>query len=732
MNRNLYKILKRLCIIFYPQSNPDIYLIPYFNIIKKYIKHHGIISTIKIFKTMRLHITRFLCGQPLLNNDIGIGIDKTGWPKALLFLKPLVDENPRLLLTILLVTRAFTLSNKEWDKIQPNFNSITDESSCKITIPAGVINKFVNDFNLKAGKYALDFSKSNVYLSQKAGPQGPATLTALDNIQHLQPEEVDNLMNITDESGKDWLVSQINYALDKYITSRDSISNYTGKISFVKDPEAKLRLIAISDYYTQLFLKPINDTLFNLIKNLPCDRTFTQDPFHNWSENEQSFWSLDLSSATDRFPLELQKRLLCRIFNSNKVAQSWSNILSQKRFFIDDQHDFVSYKTGQPMGTYSSWISFTLTHHLIVYYCAYINDIHNFKDYIILGDDIVIKNNIIAKSYINVIKRLGVEISMHKTHISNDTYEFAKRWIRLGKEISGIPLSGIISNFENPFIVFTILYDFFKIKKNTYLSKYSLIKSVYLLFKGFKYFYFAKNRRTKKTVMKHKFLNISFDTLKRLEAFSISLDIVFDYYSYEKLRKVFHNYYHEYYPIPSPGVALSEFERILGYGMKSLVNNSLFRSLSLSNDVIDKYKTKYDNLLYLANEPIIIGIINYVDSLNYTIQEWDYDLKSVYQCSKDIMSLDIDSIFDKNRRIINPILNIGKMFFKGINLIHDEYENINNTSVINSLNTHVELHRQVEASLQISQLLDIVNGLYYKNKLNLLFDKRNHIIIEKW
>jgi hypothetical protein len=45
----------------------------------------------------------------------------------------------------------------------------------------------------------------------------------------------------------------------------------------------------------------------------------------------------------------------------------------------------------------------------------------------ILGDDIVIKNDAVAKAYIKVIKGLGVELSLQKTHVSDDTYEFAKR-----------------------------------------------------------------------------------------------------------------------------------------------------------------------------------------------------------------------------------------------------------------------------------------------------------------
>jgi hypothetical protein len=45
----------------------------------------------------------------------------------------------------------------------------------------------------------------------------------------------------------------------------------------------------------------------------------------------------------------------------------------------------------------------------------------------ILGDDIVIKHNEIAKTYTEVLTKMGVEVSVNKTHVSKDTYEFAKR-----------------------------------------------------------------------------------------------------------------------------------------------------------------------------------------------------------------------------------------------------------------------------------------------------------------
>jgi hypothetical protein len=55
--------------------------------------------------------------------------------------------------------------------------------------------------------------------------------------------------------------------------------------------------------------------------------------------------------------------------------------------------------------------------------------------------------------------RLGVDISSSKTHVSKDTYEFAKRWLRNNVELTGLPLRGLTSHFDNPFIVHLVLFD---------------------------------------------------------------------------------------------------------------------------------------------------------------------------------------------------------------------------------------------------------------------------------
>jgi hypothetical protein len=45
----------------------------------------------------------------------------------------------------------------------------------------------------------------------------------------------------------------------------------------------------------------------------------------------------------------------------------------------------------------------------------------------VLGDDVLIGDREVGELYLEVIRDLGVDVSMAKTHISNTTCEFAKR-----------------------------------------------------------------------------------------------------------------------------------------------------------------------------------------------------------------------------------------------------------------------------------------------------------------
>lgn len=198
------------------------------------------------------------------------------------------------------------------------------------------------------------------------------------------------------------------------------------RISVIQDKELKNRPICIFDYWSQSALLPLHNSLMELLKKLSTDATFNQDAKLVPRPSGDSFYySLDLSSATDRFPVLLQEKILGLLIGEEK-AGAWKVIMTN--YPAHSTEGPIFYKVGQPMGAYSSWATFTLCHHLIVQLSAKRSGYTGwFNGYCILGDDIVISNSDVAFHYQEIIKSLGVEISNSKSHVSKDTYEFAKR-----------------------------------------------------------------------------------------------------------------------------------------------------------------------------------------------------------------------------------------------------------------------------------------------------------------
>lgn len=120
-------------------------------------------------------------------------------------------------------------------------------------------------------------------------------------------------------------------------------------------------------------------------------------------------YSFDLSAATDRYPIELQMFVLSQMVDK-EYSESWGFIKKGLPFKLRSKilrdsnpeliNEGVSYNAGQPMGAYSSWAVFALTHHLIVQSCAMDLGLPGrFKDYFLLGDDILIFDERVAKRY---------------------------------------------------------------------------------------------------------------------------------------------------------------------------------------------------------------------------------------------------------------------------------------------------------------------------------------------
>jgi hypothetical protein len=138
---------------------------------------------------------------------------------------------------------------------------------------------------------------------------------------------------------------------------------------------------------------------------------------------------------------------------TKEFVSHWANIMVGYPF--DSVKGKVSYRAGNPMGAYSSWASFAVAHHFVVFDCCEELGISwKTAQYVILGDDVLIGDSRLAAAYRSRIYSLGVEVSIEKTLVSCDTLEFAKRYIHKGEEITPFPLSAVVDTYKSiPLVV---------------------------------------------------------------------------------------------------------------------------------------------------------------------------------------------------------------------------------------------------------------------------------------
>lgn len=105
----------------------------------------------------------------------------------------------------------------------------------------------------------------------------------------------------------------------------------------VEDPELKARVVAIFDHFSQNILNVLSKQLFNILKVIPSDRTFSQSPFFDhdgYTDSDSKYHSLDLTAATDRFPLPLQLQVLRHIGLTERESSAWAKVMVAEPFIV--------------------------------------------------------------------------------------------------------------------------------------------------------------------------------------------------------------------------------------------------------------------------------------------------------------------------------------------------------------------------------------------------------------
>lgn len=131
--------------------------------------------------------------------------------------------------------------------------------------------------------------------------------------------------------------------------------SHLGKLGIKNEAAGKVRVFAMVDAWTQWVLYPLHSLIFKILKDVPMDGTFDQLKPLEALKASSSLYSLDLTAATDRLPISLQRELLGQLLD-REVATAWVNLLVGRSYRLHDKSGFkdLKYAVGQPMGALSS------------------------------------------------------------------------------------------------------------------------------------------------------------------------------------------------------------------------------------------------------------------------------------------------------------------------------------------------------------------------------------------
>jgi hypothetical protein len=282
------------------------------------------------------------------------------------------------------------------------------------------------------------------------GNPGPPADDYAHLIEWVGPEPDNNPVGVPDGQPR-WTINP-----DDPLSNHAMSAPALAKLVCLYEPAGKVRNIVTFDWWSQWLLRPVHQFLMNILKDLPCDATFDQDgAVKTFSEKKYEYMaSLDLRAATEWIPQELYKAVLIPILGTGRT-EKWMSLLTARMVVpVRDYHGHginpIRYNRGQPMGALSSWPSMALVHHVLVQFSAFIADKYSafqtlefpFRDYMILGDDIIIANEKVAESYKKVCTDLGVKIGLPKSYISHKGFgNFAAQSFLNGVNLSPISIS---------------------------------------------------------------------------------------------------------------------------------------------------------------------------------------------------------------------------------------------------------------------------------------------------
>jgi len=198
----------------------------------------------------------------------------------------------------------------------------------------------------------------------------------------------------------EWFERCVGPIMSSLIPAYQGIPLATGRLAQVLSGAGKRRIFAICNYVKQRLLYPVHKWAMIVLSKIPMDGTFNQiAPIDRLRVSRfKNTYSFDLKSATDRWPLSVIYTLVELLFGPTMASSIVNGTLGLNTFIVDKpivcKMSEVAFLAGQPLGYYGSWSLFSLSHHFLVWLASAMIDpaylSKPFKDYAILGDDVVI------------------------------------------------------------------------------------------------------------------------------------------------------------------------------------------------------------------------------------------------------------------------------------------------------------------------------------------------------
>ena len=204
-----------------------------------------------------------------------------------------------------------------------------------------------------------------------------------------------------------------------------------GCINVLLEPGMKKRFVL--DFYKpfELAIYPLGERIYDILRYLPWDSTFDEARGYNVIQRQlrlnKTCYCFDLSSATDRFPYELQFEVLKSLNLGKRFNEQLSllNELVKLPARLPDGRN-ARWVVGQPMGAFPSFAMFSLTHGMVL---LALNDWQYNDDFIVHGDDVVIMSKKLAQKYKEFLRLSGCKCNMFKSIISNKYAEMNSKII---------------------------------------------------------------------------------------------------------------------------------------------------------------------------------------------------------------------------------------------------------------------------------------------------------------